>query len=370
MSDEEMQFADPEWQPPKQRGGSAEQEPYIPQPVNAPRDEQPTHQNLPPQEHSSDYYGGYRAQQQRSYTIPPGRQQGRRSSPWIWIILAFVLLSLLGGGPFISDGGFFFEGFLLRNIFFLLVFLGIIAAVVASLRNSGRAIFKNTSSIETRTFSVGMHPTIIVKDDIGTIRVHSGGQSSMVSVQATRQSKGWMSNYNNLQVHYEQRSENNTLTVRSSMHGWSILGKNTVDFDITVPLSSDLELKTDFGKIYVNDVMGKMSLVSNAGAIHAAQVSLQGQSKLKTDVGSVNFSGSIEQRGTYKFESDVGSINVTLPGDASFHVDAKTDVGSIHTDFPVGGQSMRNKLSGDVGNPPYAVLNLKTDVGSVNLKKR
>jgi hypothetical protein len=93
---------------------------------------------------------------------------------------------------------------------------------------------------------------------------------------------------------------------------------------------------------------------------------------LKTDVGSLNFSGSIDPQGAYKFESDAGSINVTLPEDASFHVDASTDVGSIHNNFQVSGQSKisHTKLKGTVGNPPYATMTLKTDVGSIILKRR
>ena len=73
---------------------------------------------------------------------------------------------------------------------------------------------------------------------------------------------------------------------------------------------------------------------------------------------------------TYKFLSVAGSINVILPEDASFEVDAKTDVGSIRYNFPINGHSkkLRTKLQGKVGNPPYATLNLKTNVGSITLK--
>ena len=69
---------------------------------------------------------------------------------------------------------------------------------------------------------------------------------------------------------------------------------------------------------------------------------------------------------THKFLSDAGSINVILPEDASFEVDAKTDVGSIRCNFPMNGQSKKShtKLHGKAGNPPYATLTLKTDVGS------
>jgi putative adhesin len=374
MSNEEMQFADPEWQPPGLHSSAPEQEPFDPQPVNAPHDEQPGWQS-PPQEESdgeSDYYAGYRAQQQRSYTVPPRQQRRGRTRPWFWVILVLIILTFLGGRPFFIEGGSFVEGFVLENFLFGVLFLGILVAVIALLRSRGRSriTFSNTRTVETRNFVVGKRPTIIVKDDIGTIRVRSSGENNEVQVQAIKHSKGWTGNYNNLQVDYDQRAEDNTITIKS-VHGRSIFGKNSVDYDITVPLIADLELRTDVGKIYVSDVIGQMTLVSDAGSIHATQVSLQGQSRLKTDVGSLNFSGSIDAQGTYKFEADAGSINVTLPEDASFHVDARTEVGSINSEFAISGQSRmsRAKLSGNVGNPPYATLTLQTDLGSINLKR-
>lgn len=373
MSDEEMQFADPEWQPPGQRGTASEQEPFHPQPINAPPGEQPGWQS-PPREESdgeSDSYAGYRARQQQSYTAPPKQQRRRRSRQWFWIILVLILFTSFAGRPFFIEGGSFVEGFVLENFIFGLLILGFLVAVIALLRSRGSVTFRNTSTVETRDFLVGKRPTIIVKSGAGTIHVRTSAESNQVRIRATKQSKGMMRSNTDLQVHYNQRAEDNTITV-DSMHGWSIFGKNSVDYDITVPLITDLDLKTDVGKIYVSDVIGQMMLMSDAGSIHATQVSLQGQSKLKTDVGSLNFSGSIDPHGAYKFVSDAGSVNITLPEDASFHVDASTDLGSINSDFQLSGQSRmsRKKLNGNVGNPPYATLTLKTDLGSINLKRR
>jgi hypothetical protein len=47
MSEEEMQFADPDWQPPEQRKSAPEQEPFHPQPFDAPREERPGWPSLP-----------------------------------------------------------------------------------------------------------------------------------------------------------------------------------------------------------------------------------------------------------------------------------------------------------------------------------
>jgi len=96
MSKEEMQFADPDWQPPGQRKSVTEQEPFHPQPVDAPRDERPGWPS-PPQGESdaaSDSYAGYRARQQRSYSV--------RSVISVLVVLLCVAFSIGTAGWFFT----------------------------------------------------------------------------------------------------------------------------------------------------------------------------------------------------------------------------------------------------------------------------
>jgi len=371
MSHEEMQFADPEWQPPGQLSNTLEQESFHPQPVDAPHEENSSRVSSQQGESDSesDYFAGYRARQQKQYTVSPGQKKHVRTSRWFWIILVLLILTFFAGRPFFIEGGYLVEGFMLENVVFGLGIIGILIVVIAVFRNHRKLTFKSRSAIEMRDFLVGNRPTIIVNNGIGTIRVLSSAQSNQVRIRANKQNKGWLHASNDLPIRYDQRTEDNTIIV-DSLHRWSFFGKNSIDYDLTVPLTADLELKTGVGKIDVSNVIGQMKLTSDAGSIHATHISLQGQSELKSDVGSLNFSGSIDPQGTYKFLSDTGSINVTLPEDASFQVDASTDVGSIRCKFPLKSQSKisHTKLNGKAGNPPYAALTLKTDVGSITLK--
>src|ERR1700731_1257580 len=100
MGDQEMQFADPAWQPPQQRA-TQQQEP-LPQPVNMGTYEQPQWQDASspqqseePYAHIGSYTDGYRAQSSSSLPLRTGQQ--KRSSPWFWIVLALIIFSLLGG---------------------------------------------------------------------------------------------------------------------------------------------------------------------------------------------------------------------------------------------------------------------------------
>jgi len=96
MSKEEMQFADPDWQSPGQRNSAPGQKPFYPQPVDAPGDERPGWQS-PPQGESdaeSDSYAGYRARQQRSYSV--------RSVVSVLVVLLCIAFSIGTAGWFLT----------------------------------------------------------------------------------------------------------------------------------------------------------------------------------------------------------------------------------------------------------------------------
>ncbi len=152
---------------------------------------------------------------------------------------------------------------------------------------------------------------------------------------------------------------------------FNFFNSTSVDFTITVPPTTDLQINTNAGTITINGISGKMSLISNARTIDATQAALTGNSTFRTNAGSINFNGAIGSTGTYDFETNAGSIDMTLTGSPNFHVNATTDVGSINSSFPltVSHSSVGATVNGDVGTAPQATLTLKTNAGSINLNK-
>jgi len=152
---------------------------------------------------------------------------------------------------------------------------------------------------------------------------------------------------------------------------FNFFNSTSVDFTITVPPTTDLQINTNAGTITINGISGKMSLISNARTIDATQAALTGNSTFRTNAGSINFNGAIGSTGTYDFETNAGSIDMTLTGSPNFHVNATTDVGSINSSFPltVSHSSVGATVNGDVGTAPRAALTLKTNAGSINLNK-
>lgn len=110
MSNQEMQFADPDWKPtrPLQKEGDAQgQEEYRPQPINDDMRERARGQPAAPSSQQQGRYTGLppyagealprpQPMPARPYQQPQYRRRGR--TPWFWIILAFILFGFLGGG--------------------------------------------------------------------------------------------------------------------------------------------------------------------------------------------------------------------------------------------------------------------------------
>jgi hypothetical protein len=276
----------------------------------------------------------------------PGPYYPRRPARWPWIVLTFFLLFLL-----IAGGAFF-----------------LFAA-------SGYNFAGYTNSVaETQHFNVTANPTLILNNDTGSIHVRAASSGSQITIQAIRHS-GARANPNDIKVSYTQNVEMNTVTVSVvRMNRSTFFSSLSVDFDVAVPATSALQVKTNTGGIDVSGVSGQMVLTSNTGSIEARDATLSGSSELITNTGSVTLVGTIGPGGTYSFQTNTGSVNVTLPGASVFHVDASTDTGSINTNFPgviaIHRQFVGADAHSDVGSSPQATIRLSTNTGSINLYQR
>src|SRR5689334_19926555 len=101
MSNQEMQFADPDWEPTRQGQPSST---YTPQPVNDDRRErfqQPVAEMSPVRE---KIYPGYAGEQPAQFQQPPVYQypqrpyRRRRNRVWLWLLIIALFFSLTGGG--------------------------------------------------------------------------------------------------------------------------------------------------------------------------------------------------------------------------------------------------------------------------------
>ena len=158
--------------------------------------------------------------------VPYASPYVRRRSHWHWIALVIVLLVV-----FVSGAAWF---------------------VASSLGYT----FGSTSTT-TQHYTVGANPTIVLNNDTGSIHVRAGASSSDVTIQATRHT-GWWGNASDVNVTYARTRESNTVTVNVERPGnGSAFGSSSVDFDLTVPGTAVLQLKTNTGSIDVSGVSGQ-----------------------------------------------------------------------------------------------------------------
>lgn len=378
MSDQEMHFAEPDWQPSSSYAPSQATRDFAQKPPRS--NDIPSTQAQEGEEEAAyaPYEEGYRIhdQDEGPFRGFQGRERADRQQQfgrkkrgaWFWALL-IILLGLIISLPFdFEDLLAFIPGIIIAGIVVLFVLLLV-------------RLFRAKASIaitETHTFDVAMQPKIIIRNDFGTLRVHSddgqegqqGREEQQVIIQTTKQGRGLLGNPANASIHYEQNKEKNRISVRART-GWYILARQQIDFDVTVPRLSDLEIKTDAGSITITGVHGQMNCASDAGVIRVKDAMLRGDSRLKTDAGTVTFDGSLDLHGSYSMTTDAGNVSVALPAQSSFKLDARTDVGSIHSDFPI--PITRDfpgaKARGEVGFPPYPTLKLRTDVGSINVRE-
>ena len=324
-----------------------EEQPYPemsprPEQLQPPFEERPSYPQQPPFEGQQPYpgpqpqtpYYGQPVYQTRA--ISPRRRRGLLCGCLAALVIALLLCS---GGTFLAIS---------------LGFAGLTGSSV-------------TDPVET--YQVAANPTLVVNDQAGSVTIKSGSVG-YINIQPTRFAH-FGANIKNIHTQIIMNGATNTLNVTVTHSGQDFFNTSGVNFAITVPDTTNLQVSTNAGNLNISGVRGTMSLNTNAGSIGVNGSTLTGSSTFKTNAGSVNFTGSIGTSGTYDFETNAGSIDIVLPATSAFHVNASTDAGSITTSFPVtvNHSTVGATLNGDIGNAPQATVTLKTNAGSITLNK-
>ena len=345
MSDQEMQFADPDWKPSQQldsNNNQREQEAHAPQPINNDYREQNKWGSAPSSLPQQEGYTGLRPyagpvpgqMQAGNYRQRPYSRRGR--GPWFWIILAFIIFSLISGGSRFSNSFGNGPGFD-RNS-------------VEPKQMMGQPI----------DYAVKGQATIAINDPNGNVTVTQGQSNTDVIIQSV-DGNSFPGNPNDIQQSISQNGNTITATL-----------PNSQDLLVTVPMGANLSLNTGSGTINVKGVDGQMTLVSNDGTINASNDTLSGSSSLTTNSGDINFDGTISTGGNYQFITTNGTITVALPTSPAFHVVATTNSGSIGIPG-VQNNSSGNQATGDVGAHSTVRgtnVTMKSDSGDMTLNQK
>ena len=222
----------------------------------------------------------------------------------------------------------------------------------------------------------------------GAITLGGSGKDK-VTVRALKQVRAW--NKANakkfakeVQIHVERRGKEIKIYKKHPKppSGISI----RVTYEIQCPSAVDVNLKasrkidingvegavdarTTNGKIELHGGAGRIHTVTRNGKIEASVTRLTDEGTFVTSNGSVD----VEIRegvAPVSARTSNGSINLKLPGNFSGQLDAKTSNGRVHSDFPVPlRDKSKRRLSGKIGKGGAARVELRTQNGSINLRK-
>lgn len=281
----------------------------------------------------------------------------------------------------------------------------LVLATAAALGLSGAAIAATQRT--EKHFAVNGRPVVVIQNVAnGRIEVKSA-KTQEVTVIASQ-------NSNKINFDMEQAGDRIDVTANTLDASAQPLDLET-SLQLTVPEETELQLKTENGLIYVEQVTGDMTLESVAGDVHLKEVSgyiivkttagslvctqcagkvdfksvsggaqfLQpalNRVEASTSFGNILFDGDFIRTGLYSMKSSKGLVEVRFSGNDSFDLKAQTATGTvdnqaaayfkpdshgaIHRRF----QSFRS-LFGTVGQG-LAKVELSTYSGTIRILKR
>ena len=208
---------------------------------------------------------------------------------------------------------------------------------------------KETETVD-RTVPIGANGTLKLKNFEGNVRI-GGTNGTEVVIHAVRRAKRDRLDHIKLEI----TSSGNTVSIQANKRdeNWRDKNDNVVetDFDIKVPLGTQLDLYTFSGKLEVTGVTGKINAETFSGDV---MLDVTAASQLPALSG----------------ETFSGDIRVKVNGNASGRVEFNSFSGSVESDLPISMRSNRRRnVSGDIGTGNGPTLNFKTFSGDLKIQK-
>lgn len=354
------------------------------------------------------YTEGYRGHEMRNtwdegqklQPVPQSKQKnmGKLLAIIVLLCIAVICIAFIAGGHY---------GVILGWLSWIVV--AVLTMIIASALIAHQHVV--AIPMPTRTFQINEHARLMLNNSAGNVVIRRG-EEGVISVTATKRASGIGINPEHIQVYYEQYGDAVNITTNIT---WNVFLFNlrSVEFEITVPASCDIQtgngwgnfqiqsvqgdirLGTGSGNIEVRDLQGQIAMKTGNGSIKAnyihgqiiartgngsieasflegntelktgngnisvTQSTLVGASHLVTGNGNLTFSGTLDPDGRNEMKTGNGSIHLQLPSNATFSLDAKTGSGSVHNEFG----------SNEVGSGSRTQLKLRTGNGGIHIMR-
>jgi DUF4097 and DUF4098 domain-containing protein YvlB len=194
----------------------------------------------------------------------------------------------------------------------------------------------------------------VLSDDGTTVRVRAictawGGSQAQAEASLSQ-----------IKIGFDRQAE--ILVLSAARERTSPFDRIRVDYEVTVPKSTGLNLGTASGDVSVADIAAAVSVTSLSGDIRAEGV--QGTQRYLTRSGDVTLE-AVE--GEIKANTLSGDIRVRISGSASFRVTAATASGTVTAGVPLESQRVKKERVEGIINGGRDGLSLRTASGDISL---
>ncbi len=335
MNEQEMQFADPDWQP---RGSAP-----LPQEdtIAGTPPVQPVNSTFPYDAGTSPYEQGYRGSSQSQYSsyIPPAAQQTqgrqvsgarRRSGWWIWLIIIIVAISMLSSMSHSYNRSPTFPG------------------------DQGPKF----GPPQIYTYALKDASQLSINDSSGDVNVQIGNIGTKeITVQIGNNASSPDVTYTGNGMTLSSSDDGSVTVIVPPDAGLGLnINANSVEID---GFTGQVVAQTVSGSITLREdtLSGQSTITSQSGDITLDHDGLSGQVTVQTGgSGTIDFNGTLDSQGKYQFTTDSGDITLDLPANTAMQVSSSPGTGNYQNDF-----------ANPTGGTPRAAVTVKTNSGDIGI---
>jgi len=222
-----------------------------------------------------------------------------------------------------------------------------------------------TTLVSTVAYSQNFSKTFTVPADTSSIEVIN----QMGSIKVSSASAG------SRKIVINARQSGDAKIDASQLQGGKVkievTGMGKVEFEITVPQATNIDLLSYKGTIEVSNIVGEIKArITKDGdltftGIRSKKVNAHGYD------GNINFSGELLDGGVYTLKSFSGRVDATFPADADFKLSASSFSGVLDLGgFPMKFDRQTNQLVEATSGAGRATVKLWSQEGNIYLHRK
>lgn len=262
---------------------------------------------------------------------------------------------------------------LVLALLFVLAGIGIVA--IFTINNVGGYLEEQSrvtvTAEESQSLEVEEGPvSLIVNDEAGDVAV-TGGEGDTVEIQVVKTGNAPTLTRAELDlenIEYSVNQDGNQITIMYTIDHISTNHIDTVDFIITVPDETSVDIETGFGEVSVSNIIGDAMIKNDFGDVTIDNI--EGALSVNSQSGTMEISAVTA--GVQDIEVDSGFGQVTLEQISGRHINITSSSGNITlNNVRATGDLNTNSEFGDTSyeNGSSASLGIETKSGKVSITK-